>query len=174
MTRPLTIYNQSLVNTKFGPHQGLTFESPGSTTWDAKKFPSESCESLYPSATLLKLITSQLPSPPRIVLPLIPSTLTLIDESARALEPPMYRFKTPDIKAVTPSTVRDGDSQNMRPGIEAFVHCECDCSACLTGGKFNSQKTSTPATKITNLRRYLADIFLIIFRILCYRARKEV
>lgn len=59
------------------------------------------------------------------MLPPIPSTLTLINESARAMKPPMDRFTTQDIEAVTPSTVRDGDIQNMRPGMEAFVHCEC-------------------------------------------------
>jgi hypothetical protein len=59
------------------------------------------------------------------MLPPIPSVLTLINESAQALEPPMNRFKTQDIKAVTPSTVRDGDIQNMRSSNEAFVHCEC-------------------------------------------------
>lgn len=38
----------------------------------------------------------------------------------------MSRFKIQDIiKAVTPSTVRDSDIQNMHPNIEAFVHCEC-------------------------------------------------
>jgi hypothetical protein len=59
------------------------------------------------------------------MLPPIPSVLTLINESAQALEPPMDRFKTQDIKAVTPSTVRDADIQNMRSSNEAFVHCEC-------------------------------------------------
>ena len=37
----------------------------------------------------------------------------------------MDRFKTQDIKVVTPSTVRDSDIQKMRSGTEAFVHCEC-------------------------------------------------
>lgn len=97
----------------------------GSTRADAKNLSSESCESSYPSARPLKFITSQLPSPPRIMLPPIPSLLTLINESARALEPPMDRFKIQDIKAGTPSTVRDGKIQNMRSNIEAFVHCEC-------------------------------------------------